>query len=190
MSGNGELKNVPTIKALFAATFRNRLSRERLPYIPLFFGRPTKTQTSWARRPLAMSGSCRELRAELCKRGERLLFWASRCELYEPMQRLDKHDISNYFIIVPQTELPSRACERLENVWAGRLAPDDASGGGFKKDMATPVTEYLFFPFRTASSTLLAWSSSSRSSRQKRRPQGYDSGVFPIRILLFRVYVR
>ena len=66
------------------------------------------------------------------------------------MQRLDKHDISNYFIIAPQTELLSRACERERLAYglAGRLAPDDASGGGFKKDMATPVTEYLFFPFQ------------------------------------------
>ena len=29
------------------------------------------------------------------------LLLALRCELYEPMQRLDKLDISNYFIIAP-----------------------------------------------------------------------------------------
>ncbi|CAE7193746.1 unnamed protein product [Symbiodinium microadriaticum] len=55
MSGNGELKNVPTIKA-----YKN----------PDFLGAATS-------------------------RHVRIM-----CELYEPMQRLDKHDISNYFIIV------------------------------------------------------------------------------------------
>lgn len=55
MSGNGELKNVPTIKA-----YKN----------PDFLGAATS-------------------------RHVRIM-----CELYEPMQRLDKLDISNYFIIV------------------------------------------------------------------------------------------
>ena len=68
--------------------------------------RHTRIQTGWARPSLDTSGSCGL--AVLWERG------GTRCELYEPMQRLDQSSIDNYFIIATRMPLSLKPCGQHE----------------------------------------------------------------------------
>ena len=92
MSGNGELKNVPTIKAR-AWRMHYDAPDSCSCAVPQAYKNPDFLGAATSRHVRIMcAGSTRAVAVGTHDRDP-------RCELYEPMQRLDKHDISNYFII-------------------------------------------------------------------------------------------